>query len=232
MEQLPAQSQNTSLSPVARVSEALQSFGNKFIAGSNDEEIKQALRYGIVLLGIPEEKHGDDLAKAVLLNHLKKAYPTLTINEMKLAFEFAIEGKIDVETILYRGEFISAKFVGGILTAYQNYKKKIQPKKEEVKMNNIQRVTSILSLLPDEFKQSLGSIGKEKESEGERKKLPFHDVHQEWIKRFDKLKLKYEIPKTGGRFIRRYGGAIDLQGYFKKKAEQLQLAKERNQDKL
>ena len=62
--QLQVKSQN--FSPVGRLVSSLE---GKKISESSEEEIKQSLRYGIILLGIASEKFGDDLSKQVLINH-------------------------------------------------------------------------------------------------------------------------------------------------------------------
>lgn len=204
------------------------------IRESNDEQIKQVLRYGIILLGIPAEKHGDELSKQVLLNHIKTAFGSISLGEFKLAFELAIEGKTGANTELYKGEFISAKFIGGILGDYILFKnkQKLNLSSDEVKMNNKQRGEAIISLLSEETKKQVMEIGRVEKKPAERIRLPNHDLHQKWLTLFDKLHLRYEVKSSGARLIRRYGMTLDIQGFFKKKSEQMIKAKERNIDKL
>ncbi len=166
------------------------------------------------------------------------------VDEIKIAFDLAVAGKLVDPTKKERpplnmdlyGSTLSMKYVAYVLNAYQDYKKPLLKKIEstpESSMNNYDRAKGVLEILSKnpETMEELKKIGAEKEKPPVEK-LPFHDIHQEWLRRFDKLRYKYGRPKSGGDFIQRYGEIMDVTRYFSKKAEQLQLAKERNSDKL
>lgn len=204
------------------------------------DEIKEALRYGIMILGISADKFGDDLSKAVLINYLFKTYPLVRLDELRLSFDFAVEKRTTPNITLYAGEFISARFVAEILTAYLELKKTEKVKiasTPQINMNNTERLKAITELLSDETKavlKDLKDVGAEEKKQVERKKMPFYDIHQKWFKQFDKLYLKFEyINKEGktlpGRWILRYGKPMNVEMYFNKKVEQLALAKSRSE---
>lgn len=201
------------------------------------DELKEALRYGLMILGISADKFGDDLSKAVLINYLFKTYPLVRLEELKLSFDFAVEKRTSPNITLYAGEFISARFVAEILTSYLELKKATKIKvasTPQVNMNLTQRFEAIISLLPKETVQAIKDVGTEKVEPVERKKLPFHDIHQKWFRQFDKLYLNNEyIDQDGktlpGRWIWRYWKPVNVEAYFNKKAEQLRMAQVRSE---
>jgi hypothetical protein len=202
----------------------------KRINECSTEEVKEVLRYGLMLLGISGDKLGDDLSKAVLINYLFNTFPFVRLDELKLSFDFAVEKRTNPNVTLYAGEFISAKFVSEILTAYLELKKTAKINKiastPQINMNNSQRFEAVVSLMDDNLKKKLCSVPKEEKKPTERKKLPYYDLHQKWFKQFDQLFLKFGV-EGNGRFIDRYGYKMNVEGYFNKKVEQLALSKTR-----
>jgi hypothetical protein len=210
----------------------------KRINESTDDEIREALRVGIMLIGIPAEKHGDAFAKMVLLNFLRKTFPFFRVDEVKLAFEFAVSGKTSPNITLYAGEIISARFVSEIIKAYVDLKKTSKLKiasTPSVTMNNTQRLTAISALLSDETKQKVKDLAEQKDNRIQRPKPPYYDLHQKWFKQFDLLHLsdKFRVDyddegkRLVGRWIKRYGKILNVELYFAEKFEQLLLSKER-----
>lgn len=200
------------------------------VQDADNQKIKTILAYLFALLGISGQKIPTQLEEVVLIGFIKENVE-IRLEEIKLAFTLALTGDFETELNLY-GEPFSIKYLQRVLVDYQNYKRKIikaetlrkfeESKKSEVKMNNIQRLSAISSLLSDETKQMIQDIGKEKNNPLERTKLPFHDTHQKWLALFDSLKFNWEVEKSGGRFINRYGQTLDIQGFFRYKADQLQ----------
>lgn len=204
-----------------------------------DEQIKEVIRYGIMLIGIPKDKHGDEFAKMVLVNYLRTTYPMVRLDELRLSFDFAVSKKTNANVTLYQGEIISARFVSEILAAYIELKKTNKIVKiassPVIQMNNSQRLSAILDFLTDDTKKKVSDIGKTEVKPLDRKKLPYHDVHQNWFKQFDKhfLTRAVEFGSDGksisGRFIKRYGKCINVEEFFNHKVDQLRLSMIRGQ---
>ncbi len=81
------------------------------------EGIKEVLRYCFVLVGLRANNFPDDTEKAVLINWIYNNYGGHTLSEIKLAFEMAVAGKLDVEVNTY--ENFSVLYFSNIMNAYQ-----------------------------------------------------------------------------------------------------------------
>jgi hypothetical protein len=86
-----------------------------------DEELKQVLRYCMILTGIRSNNMPDEIEKTVLLNFIRQNFAFHTPQEIKLAFEMAVAGKLDVEAKVY--ENFSCEFFGRIMTSYRKWSK-------------------------------------------------------------------------------------------------------------
>lgn len=213
---------------------------NQLIKHCKQDEIKMLLAYLFVLVGLKDSEIPQDdlktgmLRKTVLINSIKKLLENKSISDIKIAFELAISKKIDVDLSLYGGQF-SIKMVMEVVAAYDKYKAKNFKKADEYQMNNIQRLASIDSFLTEETKEKLKQLGAEKEQPKKDVKRNY-DVFQKWMAHFDKLKRKFELPGGGGRYIRRYGSALNIEAFVEYKTEQLRRVtaylQTRNQDIL
>lgn len=67
------------------------------LRNSDLEEIKQALRYVFVLIGLRAQDIPVDEEKAVLIEYIIENYGGHTSEEIKLAFKMAIQGKLKLE---------------------------------------------------------------------------------------------------------------------------------------
>ena len=81
---------------------AVAHFEFKRIKDSSEEEIKQVLRHVMVLLGIRKEALPEEFEKRIMLDFIYKHYQHFTVEEIKLAFEYAICGKLDVSATVYQ----------------------------------------------------------------------------------------------------------------------------------
>lgn len=198
----------------------------------SDEQIKQAYRYGITLLGLSSEKiPKEESEKMILIIQIKRAFPELFLSELRQSFEFAAQGLTIKKNDTYNT--FSVRMISEIIKSYLNYKKAVKEKfPKEEGMNNLERMKAVVGLLDKDSLDTLRKIGSTEKKTTEQIKLPYHDIHQKWLKQFDKLRLHYEAEGTNGRFIKRYGKIMDVQMFFEKKAEQLKLANERNIDLL
>jgi len=82
----------------------------------SEEELKQVLRYAMVLVGLRGNNMPTDEEKFVLLNFIKSNFGNQTPEEIKLAFEYAIAGKFDVDVKCY--ENFSCEYFARIMKAY------------------------------------------------------------------------------------------------------------------
>lgn len=203
------------------------------IVDAKNSDISNAIKYVILLLGTPKEKMPTSLEMVLMQNYLRLYMKDILIDEIQIAFDLAVQKKFPVNLDLYGGT-LSIKFVSDVLNAYLTYKKALLKPTKEEPMVNIDRAAAVFEIIKKndpEALEKLKEIGST-EKKYEPAPFPYHDIHQRWLRQFDKLKMKYVVEHTGDRFIQRYGEVMDITRYFSKKAEQLQMAKERNADKL
>jgi len=85
--------------------------------------LKENLAYIFTLLGF--SKYPDTQEMIVIEDFIRTSYPLYTIEEFRLAFKMAVQGKLDCSTEHY--EKFSPKFIGQIMSAYT--KKAIEVRK-------------------------------------------------------------------------------------------------------
>ncbi len=85
----------------------------------HDEDIAQVLKYVMLKIGIRAQSLPDELAKLVLLSHIKTYYPNITPNEIALAFDLAINEELDIspDDIKPYGDF-NCLYLAKIMNAY------------------------------------------------------------------------------------------------------------------
>lgn len=94
---------------------------DKKISSSSIEEIKSAVKYAMVKIGLRAQNFPSEEEKAVLIDHILKNYSGHTVGEIRLAFDMAIEGKLDVDATCY--ENFSCLYFSKIISAYREYSK-------------------------------------------------------------------------------------------------------------
>ena len=82
----------------------------------SEEDIKEVLRYVMVLVGLRGVNMPTDEEKYVLLNFIRLNFGNQTPEEIKLAFEYAIAGKFEIDAKCY--ENFSCEYFGRIMNAY------------------------------------------------------------------------------------------------------------------
>ena len=100
----------------------IQAIQSAKIAFEPVERIKEVLRLVIMKVGVREANLPDDVEKAVLLAHIIENYGNHTLDEIKLAFDMAISGKLGLEqkeVACY--ENFSCLYVSGIINAYRKW---------------------------------------------------------------------------------------------------------------
>jgi len=86
------------------------------------EPLKQALRYVMLLVGIRAKNLPGEAEKQILLTHIAKNYGGHTAAEIRLAFEMAIAGKLEVEDVSCYENF-SPLYFSTIMNAYREWAK-------------------------------------------------------------------------------------------------------------
>lgn len=84
---------------------------------SDDEPIRQSLRYIFTLIGLKPEYFPTDLQKAVLIDFIKTELKQYSAEELTLAFRLAATKKIDVDITHYQN--FSAVYLADVMNAYQ-----------------------------------------------------------------------------------------------------------------
>jgi len=93
--------------------------GYQSLRTRHEEDLKQVLRYSMILVGLRSNNMPTDEEKFVLLNFIKSNFGNLTPEEIKLAFEFAVAGKFNIDAKCY--ENFSCEYFGRIIKAYNEY---------------------------------------------------------------------------------------------------------------
>lgn len=105
---------------------------------TSDEEIKESLKYAMLLTGIRANNLPVDEEKMLLINFLKRNFGSHTCNEIRLAFDMAISGKLKVDARCF--ENFSCEYIARIMEAYRAWAKeeiKYAPKMEENKITGL-----------------------------------------------------------------------------------------------
>lgn len=119
-----------SLSPIVQAQSTLT------IRLRSEDDIKEAIRYAMVLVGLRGANMPTDEEKFVLLNFIRINFGNQTPEEIRLAFEYAIAGKFETDVKCY--ENFSCEYFARIMKAYIDYSrqevkglpKEIEPMKE------------------------------------------------------------------------------------------------------
>lgn len=93
--------------------------GNQTLRLRHEEDIKQVLRYAMVLVGLRGNNMPSEEEKFVLLNFIRSNFGNQTPEEIKLAFEWAVSGKLGVDAKCY--ENFSCEYFGRIMKAYIDF---------------------------------------------------------------------------------------------------------------
>lgn len=88
----------------------------KFVS---QDEIKAALRYAMIKIGLRASNFPKDEEKALLIHHIIEHYGNHTCGEIRLAFDLAITGRLGIEANCY--ENFSCLFFSSIMGAYRKW---------------------------------------------------------------------------------------------------------------
>jgi hypothetical protein len=100
------------------------------------EDIKGVLRYAMVKVGLRAANFPADIEKSILIDHIITHYGNHTVDEIRLAFDMAIAGKLDLkdeQVVCY--ENFSCLYFSTIMNAYREWaKEEYRHVKKEVPM--------------------------------------------------------------------------------------------------
>jgi hypothetical protein len=85
----------------------------------NEEDIKEVLRYSMLLVGLRGNNLPTEEEKFVLTNFVRSNFGNQTPEEIKIAFEMAVAGKLNIDSKCY--ENFSCEYFGRIMNAYLEY---------------------------------------------------------------------------------------------------------------
>jgi hypothetical protein len=122
--------ENGSALPIVQAQSAIT------IRHRSESDIKDVLRYAMVLVGLRGNNMPTDEEKFVLLNFIRTNFGNQTPEEIRLAFEYAISGKFETDVKCY--ENFSCEYFARIMKAYIEYSrqevkslpKQIEPMKD------------------------------------------------------------------------------------------------------
>jgi len=97
----------------------LKCLGSPKIERSMDEHIVAVLKLAAVQLGMKIDKMGEEMFMAVHVENIRSNHGTLTIKELKLAFDMAAALKLDFDPRTYQN--FSPLYVNELLNAYKRW---------------------------------------------------------------------------------------------------------------
>ena len=98
----------------------------------SQEDLKDVLRYCMVLVGLRGNNMPTDEEKFVLLNFIRTNFGNQTPEEIRIAFEYALAGKFEIDAKCY--ENFSCEYFARIVKAYIDFARnevKVKPKEVE-----------------------------------------------------------------------------------------------------
>lgn len=99
---------------------------NPVIRKSTVEEIKQVLRYAMVKVGLRAQNFPSEEEKQILLAHIISEYGNHTPQEIQLAFDMAIAGRLDLEEKeISCYENFSCLYFSKIMNSYRKWAKEV-----------------------------------------------------------------------------------------------------------
>jgi hypothetical protein len=86
---------------------------------TDEKELKQVLRYSMLLVGLRANNMPTEEESFVLINFIKLNFGNVTLAEIKLAFDMAVAGKLSIDAKCY--ENFSCEFFGRIMARYLEF---------------------------------------------------------------------------------------------------------------
>jgi hypothetical protein len=120
--QAPAKQESTQLK-TGEEEQFLDALRSAPVRKAHLDLIKEVLRYAMVKVGLRSQNWPQDEEKALLLTHIQQEYGNHTVAEIRLAFDLAIAGKLE----LLQGESVncyenfSCLYFSSIMNAYRRW---------------------------------------------------------------------------------------------------------------
>lgn len=130
------------------------------VCDADEQQIREALRYCMVKIGLRAANYPVDIEKVLLIQHIYEFFPTITIPEIRLAFDWAIEGRTDVDVNCY--ENFSCRYFSQIVLAYIKLKEsiKVVPEYKQLTYKKEERIEGNYEEFKNsEFAQRLRNLG-------------------------------------------------------------------------
>lgn len=86
---------------------------------TEEKDLKQVLRYSMLLVGLRANNMPTEEERFVLINFIQTNFANVTIAEIKLAFDMAVAGKLGIDAKCY--ENFSCEFFGRIMARFLEY---------------------------------------------------------------------------------------------------------------
>lgn len=102
-------------------SELQVAVNNRSIIRADLEDLKTVLRVCMVKVGLRAANWPNDMERSILLEHIYTHYGNHTPQEIKLAFDMAITGKLNCEANCY--ENFSCLYFSQVMDAYRKWSK-------------------------------------------------------------------------------------------------------------
>lgn len=100
----------------------LQALRSTQLQCAYDADIKMMLKYVMMKIGIRANNIPDDIEKQVLVDHIKTNFPNNTLDEIRLAFDMAINEDLDINPDDVKAyENFSCAYFSRIMNAYLSW---------------------------------------------------------------------------------------------------------------
>jgi hypothetical protein len=103
----------------ALAEQLLQAKQGQTLRLTNEKDLKQVLRYSMLLVGLRANNMPTEEESFVLINFIQTNFANVTIAEIKLAFDMAVAGKLGIDAKCY--ENFSCEFFGRIMARYLEF---------------------------------------------------------------------------------------------------------------
>lgn len=127
MKNLELQRQGSSV-PQTGEQRFLQAKSAVKIFEADPERIAEALRLVMVKIGLRAANWPSDMEKIILIDHVRQNFSQNTVEEIKIAFDWAIDGRTGAEVNCY--ENFSCAYFSGVMKAYNVLAKQVKPEPE------------------------------------------------------------------------------------------------------
>jgi hypothetical protein len=131
------------------------------ISDCDHERIAEALRLVMVKIGLRAANWPSPMEKVILIDHVVQNFPKNTVEEIKIAFDWAIDGRTGAEVNCY--ENFSCAYFSGIMKAYNLLagQVKVEPRASNAFLEDARREYDYGEFLKSEFAGKLRKLGVE-----------------------------------------------------------------------